>query len=163
MPNLILKSINFFFLIFGSFLFNSCSKRGCMEKDAENYEPKATTDCSCCYFYGKARIWYGDNFYNGLKSSGTTKLIYYVNDEVVGQMDRASDLGLANYPGTGPAVSQGDSDYLYDDGEGNLMTVPLGADKEKTLPVTVKDQNGNIRWQGSATFKANQIILIQFY
>jgi len=41
------------------------------------------------------------------------------------------------------------------------MIASLGADKQKLIKIDIKDQNGVIRWTGSATFKANNVITVK--
>ncbi|MES2679187.1 MAG: hypothetical protein V4635_04845 [Bacteroidota bacterium] len=119
------------------FLF-SCSRRGCTDTVAENYEPRAKVNSSC-YYGSKAIIWYHDM----ASVHGATKLFYYVDGEFNGESDRSLDFYRRSYaPGS------------YEVQTGNTLRVNLGQEKVKTCLVLIKDEYDNVVWQKYVEFKA---------
>jgi len=163
----IIKQIYFVILALTCFIvFTACRSRGCKDKDAENFEPKASNDCSCCYFTGKAVIWYEKAFYDKLKAAGVSKLTYYTDGEFGGET--RSSIPFYSAGNNPPTISSsannnnGESYASYYTKEhGEAMIASLGADKQKLIKIDIKDQNGVIRWTGSATFKANNVITVK--
>jgi len=137
-------------------LLSSCVKRGCTDKDGENYEPEADKDCSCCFYYGKAYIWYKDPYYNSL--GGVSKLFYYADNVLVGESTK--DLILYSWYSSEPTVNE-DHFVVHNADDGNILIVNMDDKKLKASSVVVKDQNGNIRWTGTVNFRANKIIKIE--
>jgi hypothetical protein len=158
------KNVFYILIVVCMALVSSCSQRGCKDKDGENYEPTAGTDCSCCFYSAKAIIWYEKPFYDMLKAANVNKLRYYVNGEPGGE----SRSSIPYYSSSPPTIyssannnnGQSYANY-YTKEHGEAMIAVLGNDKTKIMNVTVMDQNSIVRWSGKATFKANDVITIK--
>jgi hypothetical protein len=157
-----LKKLNLFIqLLLAIVLFPSCSRRGCTDKDGNNYEPNAKVDCSCCYYYGKAFIWYRDPFYTTLQNEGVSNLMFYVDGSFVSKTSN-NIIAYETYSGN-PAYNE---DYLFttsDPLDDNVLTLNMGSQKTKSYNLVVKDQGGVVRWQGIMTLNANKVVAVELY
>ena len=138
-------------------VFSSCSKRGCMDSDADTYEPKAKIDCHCCTYEAKGLGWYNQVFYNTMKSRSVTALNYYVNSELAGQTNY-----ISYYSSSAPTLATNNSDYsFYRKETWNVLFANLGSDKMKKMQVRVTDQNGTWLMVDSVIFKANRVVTFE--
>jgi hypothetical protein len=140
------------FIFFATFCFFvcSCSRRGCTDKTAENYEPRAKVDCSC-YYVGKAYLWYQD-----ASRLGATTLFYYIDGEFTGK----STKGLEYYEWySEPTLYEKFGNY--DANDGNILIVNLEQAKSKICSVVIKNEAGNIVWQREVQFNAGKIFQLQ--
>jgi hypothetical protein len=134
-------------------LASSCSNRGCTDAAADNYEPKAKTDCECCQFSGKAVAWYKQPFYNYMKSIGVSSFKFKCNGEVVG-----TGTFLWYYNDNPPTFATNKSDYSYfrkDDGKTAVVTI--GNVKNAAVQLSCVDQNGTQFWNGTVNVTANTL------
>lgn len=139
-------------------LFFSCSKgeHGCLDKDAENYEPNAGLPCSCCQFYGRARLSWSFDFAYNLEKTGVSYFQIYVN----GQFYKKTTKDLTSLSGSAlPEKSFNEYNGIEATDE-NVINLALGAAKEQLIKVTIFDSNARQVWAGNVTLKANRVIFV---
>jgi hypothetical protein len=93
------KSIAIGFLFLSLLLTNACTKSGCTDKYAENYNSSATSNDGSCKYRGSLVFWYNQTSATDATNAGYTTLTYYVNGSQVGSS--AIGNGLASAPTCG--------------------------------------------------------------
>lgn len=145
--------IRFFLAAVLVFVFAGCSRQGCLDTDAENYEPKATVSCSCCQFTGKGIAWYRKPFYEKVKASGANQFYFFMADKEVGHVRY-----IAYFSDSPPIFSSNGSDYVYyNPGDDPVAIVPIGGLKQKKVLLTCRDEKNNLLWQDSVEITANKL------
>jgi len=139
------KILNLPLILFfcGAFVFslNSCSKKGCTDPDADNFNADAGKDDGTCNFSGRVMFWFNGQTADSLYYNYSDYLNITVDGQNVGQY--TSDL---------------DSDNSAPDcGTSGRITVEkdLGSDKTKLFTYSVVDEDGNQIWGGNLEFTAN--------
>ncbi len=133
---------------------SSCSKRGCTDVDAENFEPKAKVDCGCCYYWAKGQGYYDKDFYDNLKASGAVYLKYYIDGVFNGQN---AEIPYISSPPAEPPFTRYERGETYN----IIMVVDLGPLKRKKMEVKITDQKDNLIWKDSVVFVAARVAMIQ--
>jgi hypothetical protein len=145
----------FSILLFLGVTFSRCSTRGCMDIDAQNYEPRAKKDCNCCFYAGKVLGLYEEGFGDRVKSGGASEFQFYCNNELVGSSNYISySYGLPNnIEYNGFRVGSLDP----------VAIISTGAEKQKKVLLLCTDQNKNWLWQDSVLVVANKVTPFQMY
>ncbi|MES2681798.1 MAG: hypothetical protein V4635_18025 [Bacteroidota bacterium] len=129
------------------------SERGCLDQNAENFEPSAKIDCGCCYYTGKALMYYNSDYYFARIQGRVTSLNYFIDGVAAGKTIEELEVSVYN-PG-------GDYYGLYTPSyQDNIILFDLGNQPQKNYLVTIKDENGTILYSKNTTIVANKITLL---
>ena len=127
--------------------FTSCGKKGCTDKDAENYCSECKKDDGSCTYEGSVQFWYNQSTSQYLVNNDITGLEIYVDGELIGSY------ATTVYFTSAPNCSE--SSVVR-------KTKDLGKSKSASGSYVVKDsETGTTLWQGSFTYQANTCINVQ--
>ncbi len=136
-----------FFLFAIAVLFNSCKKEeGCTDKNASNYSADAEEDDGTCTYKGSVVFWYNQASSEGLQLDLSSSLSFYLDGIIVGST------ATSQYWTGGPTCGANASITVEKD---------LGLVKSKSYPYQVKDDWGDIIWEGNVTIDANSCYQLQ--
>lgn len=121
-------------------MFSSCSKGGCNNEDAINYDSSAKRDDGSCVYEGDVVVWYGESTSQDLIADGVTSLTFYVDGEIEGSA--ASSVFWTSEPNCGQSGSWS-------------VSLRLGGNSSQLLSYEVVDQDDNSLWSGNLDFQAN--------
>lgn len=124
-------------------LFSSCSKKGCVDQNANNYCDKCKKDDGSCTYTGKMIIWWKKQVADSLNAYGVNTIYVYADGALVG--------GYATnvYYNSQPNCDQ----------SGTItITKDLGKNKTKIISVEMKDASGNSFGVESKTLTGNQCL-----
>ena len=129
------------FLVIALLIFTSCGKKGCIDKDAENFCDECKKDDGSCTYVGTVQFWYDKTTSEKLLNDNITSLAVYVDGELIGSY--ASSV----YFDSSPSCSE--SSVVR-------KTKSLGKSKSLNGSYVVKDANDDETiWQGNFTYQAN--------
>lgn len=132
------------------FLFGACSRIGCNDNRAENYEPRATKPCGCCFYSAQIKVWCD------YAPSITTSIKIFVD----GVMEREIS-NMANVHDYSPYdESYASRSVLLKD---NIVTLSLGPEKMKTVKVRVVNQTNFTIFSDTVTIKAARLKPIKIF
>ncbi len=123
-----------------AFSFSSCSKKGCTDPEAVNYNADAGKDDGTCTYEGRVVFWFNLTTSDGLVNYGSNTLTYTVDGNVVGTED-------VNFYWTG-APECGQTDAV-------TVTKDMGSDYTKSFTYSVVDESGVEHWGGNLDFTGN--------
>jgi hypothetical protein len=142
-----MKIINFFFGFIALIALNSCKKEeGCTDKNATNYSVDAEEDDGNCTYKGNVVFWYDQATSAGLQFDLSTSLTFYVDGVIVGST------ATSQYWTGGPSCGANASITVEKD---------LGLVTSKSYPYQVKDDWGDVIWEGNVTIDANSCFQLQ--
>lgn len=95
---------------------------------------------------GSVVFWYGQSTSTSLQAADITSLTIYVDGEIVGTY--STNLYAAKIPDCGAQASVG-------------TTKSLGSSDSKPFTYVVKDNFGNVVWDGSVTLQSNTCITFE--
>lgn len=140
------KTVKLFLLtILVGLVSASCKREGCTDNSAKNFDSKAKTNC-CCEYSGSVVFWYGKTASESLITGGSTSLTYYVDGAVVGSG------ATSVYWTAAPDCDQSGSVTVKKE---------LGDSKSKSYPYVVKDQDGDVIYQGNVTLTGNTCLAFE--
>ncbi|GAA0876086.1 hypothetical protein GCM10009118_24960 [Wandonia haliotis] len=134
------KLITLGLLLAGTTALTGCKKEGCIDANAVNYDSEAKKDDNSCKYEGRVVFWHGQETAQNLSFTGTTSLLYYVNDELVGSSAASTYWTGAPSCGTDGTVTD---------------TKDLGIAKNKGYSYRVDNQSGFTIWSGTVNYTAN--------
>ena len=135
------------FLFSIAVIFNSCKKEeGCTDKNAANYSVDAEEDDGTCTYKGSVVIWYNQATSAGLQLDLSSSLTFYVDGLIVGST------ATSQYWTGGPSCGANGSITVEKD---------LGLVKSKSYTYQVKDDWGDVIWDGNVTIDANSCYQLQ--
>jgi hypothetical protein len=132
--------------ITGTFFIASCTKEGCTDPNAWNYNRSAKKNDGSCQYKGEVVIWYGSYTANQLINDDAYSLTFYVDGQIVGSTSTSV------YWTSAPACGDNGSITISRD---------LGGSTTGSFPYTVRDQTGFLYWSGTLNFEANQCKSVQ--
>lgn len=123
-----MKKIFLPIFVFGSSLFfASCTKQGCMDSTAKNYNSKANSSDNSCIYEEELILWSSETTAQDLIDSDITVVKWYVDGQYVGSH------AASEYTTAAPSCTSGES---------QLNTIiSLGSSKTKIIQLEAKDQN----------------------
>jgi hypothetical protein len=139
------------------FVFAACSKRGCLDDKAQNFEPKAKIDCGCCNYVGKVRVWYMESFYR-TQLADLKRIILLVNGEKKTEYDF-----LLMYSSSPPDIP---SDYgSYSNSSTNSIYINLeaflGEKKQKKFKISMIGNDNRLLWEDSVMVQAAKVTPVE--
>ncbi|MBX3162842.1 MAG: hypothetical protein KF900_00015 [Bacteroidetes bacterium] len=143
------------------FVTASCSRRGCTDANAENFEPNAKTDCGCCFYQAKGKVWAAFDKTESLRKNGVTGLKLYAGENLAGGIDFKSYVPTYFLLSSSATSNPDYNSFTYQKTEGDVLIVELDTSKEKEMQVRIDDQNNNTLWTGNVVFKAATVTFIE--
>jgi hypothetical protein len=144
---MIKKSLFISSMLIMSVAFVSCKKEeGCTDKNASNYSADAEEDDGTCTYKGSVVFWYGQATSEELQFDLSSSLSFYVDGIIVGST------ATTQYWTGGPACGANGSITVEKD---------LGLVKSKSYPYQVKDDWGDVIWEGNVTVDANSCLAFE--
>ena len=121
-------------------LITGCEKEGCMNQSAVNFNADADVDDGSCTYESRTSFWFNEYISNWLSVNyGVTLLSVYLDDVLVGTMN-PTDWKV------GP-----------DCGGGNFTVTSIhGGAITKSFTYQVRDQSGNLQFDGTINNTANE-------
>lgn len=123
-----MKKITFLSIL--SLLIFSCSKPGCTDPLAKNYNSYANNNDGSCTYQTKLIFWQDLTAANSWEPLSVTSLKYYVNGVYIG-----SSIATEYYPSKPSCSAAGQASY----------TIDLGKNTSSSVQIQVKDQT-NYTW-----------------
>jgi hypothetical protein len=140
----------FISVIAGIALTDSCKKdtriRGCVDKDAKNYNSSAQVDDGSCTYEGYMIVWYDSTASAGLIKDGATALTFTLDGQVIGSSATSVFWTAAPDCGQNGSIT---------------VTEQLGHAKSQTFTLSVKDQTGFEYWNAQPIIKANTCLMFE--
>lgn len=133
------------FLILSVLVLSSCSKGGCTDPKAYNYDESAKKNSGCSY-QGSNVFWYDQTTSTEMLNAGITSLRYYVDDELVGTSDPTLFWPEA------PECGQNSSVTCAKKWENNSYSENSIAYVGRNFEYLVIDQDGTQIWSGILPF-----------
>ena len=135
--------------ILSSLLFvSSCTKKGCIDSTAKNYNSKANSSDNSCIYEEKLILWQSQTSAQDQIAAGVTAIKWYVDGQFV------SSHAASEYTTSAPTCSSGAS---------QLNTIiSLGSSKTKTVFIEAKDQNDVSLGTDNVIITAGACSIIEF-
>lgn len=132
-----LKMLSLLIVLISGITLTNCGKKGCTDSNATNYCDKCKKDDGTCTYKATVQFWYNQTTANDLVAIGSTSLTYYIDGVIIGSS--AANVYFAGDPNcTQSGVVR--------------LTKDLGTSKTKSAAYVVKDDFGDIIWEGNVTF-----------
>jgi len=129
-------------------LISSCSKQGCIDSTAKNYNSKANSSDNSCIYEENLILWQSESSAQELLSDGITAIKWYIDGQFVGSHAAAEYTTMA--PTCSSVASQ-------------LNTIiSFGSSKTKTIVLEAKDQNNNSLGDDILTLTAGTCQIYEF-
>lgn len=126
-----MKKIILPILILSTTIFlGSCTKQGCIDSTANNYNSNANSTDNSCVYGEKLILWQSQSSAQDQLVTGVTAIKWYIDGQYVGSH------AASEYSTNAPTCSTGGSQLN--------TTISLGSSKTKTIQLEAKDQNNDI-------------------
>jgi hypothetical protein len=128
-------------------LMSSCTKQGCIDSTAANYNSKANSSDNSCIYEEKLILWQSQTSAQDWLSTDVTVLKYYVDGQYVGSH------AASEYTTAAPTCTSGASQLN--------TTISLGSSKTKIIQLEAKDQDNVSIGVESVTITAGTCNIIE--
>lgn len=136
------------FVLASSLFISSCTKQGCMDSTAKNYNSKANSSDNSCIYEEKLILWQSQTSAQEWLATDITVLKWFVDGQYVGSH------AVDEYSTSAPTCSSG---------QGQLnTTVSLGSSKTKIIQIEIKDQNNESLGTENVTITAGTCLINEF-
>lgn len=120
-------------------ILGGCKKEGCTDPDSKNFDDSAKKDDGSCQYEGSVVFWYGQAASAAMQDAEIESLTFYVDGQIVGSS--VSSVYWTGSPDCGSNASI-------------TITKNLGNSKNQSFTYSVKDQDGDVLWEGIVNFTA---------
>ena len=129
-----------------SVLAAGCSKEGCTDANAVNYDPSADTFDGSCQYEGQVVFWYGEDVSSELQYIYSTSLNFYIDGQIVGSTATSQFWTAAPDCGDNASIT---------------ITKDLGNATSLASTYEVIDNYGDVVWTGTVNFVANTCLQLE--
>jgi hypothetical protein len=142
------KTILPIFIVATALFISSCTKQGCIDSTATNYNSNANSSDNSCVYEEKLILWQSQTSAQDQLTLGVTAIKWYVDGQFVGSH------AASEYTTNAPTCSSGASQIN--------TTITLGTSKTKIIQLEAKDQNDVSLGVESVTITAGSCNILEF-